>query len=84
MPDVFKKRTFWSLVGLGLFVGLYLALPAFAANDPSGASTGTIADVKPRRSFNYHRVSHSSMWKTAAPTHIPNGNQNKNSSSYET
>lgn len=40
-----KKKSFWGLVSLSLLFSALFLVPAFAANDPSGANTGTIADV---------------------------------------
>ena len=44
---VLKRKTLRNLAGLGLLAAVLfiVAAPAFAANDPSGANTGTIADV---------------------------------------
>ncbi len=41
----FKRKTFLGFVGFSLFAGVLMVLPAWAAGDPSGANTGTIADV---------------------------------------
>lgn len=40
-----KKKYLGSLMALGLLLGLSTLAPLWAASDPSGASTGTIADV---------------------------------------
>ena len=40
-----KRRSWWATLALGVMFSLILAIPLFAANDPSGGSTGAIADV---------------------------------------
>ena len=40
-----KKTMVRGLLGLGLLLTMWCAVPVWAASDPSGANTGTIADV---------------------------------------
>ena len=45
MLRVWKKKTFWGMMGLGLMLGAVLTVPVFAGGDPTGANTGGIADI---------------------------------------
>ena len=45
MLRLWKKSSLWSFLGLGLFLSILFLPSVFAAADPSGANTGTAADI---------------------------------------